>query len=75
MSEKSDENFKTFLFEYGHRGSRWILEMRAESMEDAKERVAKLPLAKPLGELTMVVPKSAGWIAKAYCVIRNFLRG
>lgn len=67
----SDNDYKTYLFSYYHKGSWWSLEIQAESEEDAKERVQKLPWAKYDGVLMMVLPCS--WMARLMCRIGNFL--
>jgi len=65
--------FKTYLFQYHHAGSDWMLEIQAPSMDDAQARILKMPHAKPLGELVAKVPAGAGFIARAMCWLRNSL--
>jgi hypothetical protein len=67
----SSDSFKTYLFEYFHDGATWMVEIPATSMDDAKARIRKLPLAKPLGEMVAKVPASAGMIARFVCWLRN----
>lgn len=62
---------RIFLFKYFHDGSWWTLEIPAATQDDAQARIKKIPLAQPLGELTMKVPASAGFLARLYCWLRN----
>lgn len=72
--EIEKDEFKVYLFEYFHDGSRWTLQIPATSMDDAQARVRKLPLAKPLGEVVAIIPASAGPLVRCYCWIRNTWR-
>ena len=67
-------SYKTFLFEYHHDGGTWMLEVPGTDLDDAKARVKKLPLARPLGELVAKIPARGGLLAKALCGLRNFCR-
>jgi hypothetical protein len=72
--QMAKNNLRTYLFEYSHEGSIWQLEIPAVDMEDARARVRKFSLAKPVGELMVKLPSQANWFAKALCAIANFLR-
>lgn len=63
--------YKTYLFEYFHEGSWWMVEISATSLDDAQARIRKLPLAKPVGELVAKIPAGLGWIARAMCWLRS----
>lgn len=69
----ANANFSTFLFEYYHEGSWWLVEVKATNLDDARARMDKMPLAKPLGEQFAKYPARLGWLARASCVVRNFL--
>ena len=43
--------FKTYLFSYQHEGSSYVLELKADSMEDAKRRIGRLQYAHYDGEM------------------------
>lgn len=62
---------KTYLFEYFHDGSRWMVEIPGTDLDDATARINKLPLAKPVGELVAKVPAAAGPIVRLVCWLRN----
>lgn len=70
MDNTPDENYRTYLFEYFHEGSRWSFEIPANSLEDAQARVNKLPLAKYVGVLEMKIPAyvpGAGLFVRFWC--------
>lgn len=70
-----ESEYKTYLFQYHHDGSTWMVEIKATSLDDAQARIRKLPLAKPLGELVAKVPagNGLGFIARAICWLKNSL--
>lgn len=43
--------FKTYLFSYQHEGSSYVLELKADSAEDAQRRIGRLQYAHYDGEL------------------------
>lgn len=57
-----NSEFKTYLFSYQHEGASWLLEIKAESVEDAKRRLSRLQYASYDGELVtkIVAPTGAG---------------
>ncbi|MFS2049759.1 hypothetical protein ACEN9J_02735 [Variovorax sp. Varisp41] len=59
-------DFKTYLFEYAYQGSTWVLEIKAESPEDARLR-ARQSLTY-LGEVQAKVtaPPLLGWLRKLF---------
>lgn len=68
-----DSDYKTYLFEYFHEGSKWSFEIHATSAEDAQARVNKLPLAKYLGILEMKIPAypGGGLLVRLVCWWKN----
>ena len=70
-----DDRCKTYLFQYRHKDADWMLEIKASSLEDAKQRLAKLPWATPLGELVAKVPGPMGFLVKLCCAVRNLFGG
>lgn len=66
-----DDDFKTYLFEYDHDGSRWSFEIKATSVEDAEARVQRLPWARYVGELQGILPAPLGFVARLLCWWRN----
>jgi hypothetical protein len=68
----TDSEYKVFLFEYFHEGSWWTVKVPATSPDDARARINKMPLAKPVGELVAEFPARLGFLAKVACVVRNF---
>lgn len=69
---KKDES-KTFLISYHHQGAEWVLELKAHSAEDARERLKVLPLARIDGELVAKIPVSLGPLAAVATFLRNGL--
>ena len=39
---RQTSEFTIYLFEYGHKGARWGIEVKATDPEDAKERIRAL---------------------------------
>lgn len=70
-----ERGFKTYLFEYFHEGSTWMVEIPATSLDDAHARIKKLPWAKPVGELIAKVPAvgGLGFLARFACWLKNSL--
>jgi hypothetical protein len=52
--------FKTYIFRYQHEGASWMLELKADSAEDAKRRLSKLQYATYDGELVAKIAASPG---------------
>lgn len=69
--ELSNSGFKRYLFEYFHEGSKWQIEIKATSLDDAQARINRLPWAKPVGELVATVPASMGPLVMAVCWLKN----
>lgn len=66
---------KTYLYEYHYQNSRFMLELPADSQEEADERVAVISSrSKYVGELSMKIPAAMGWFARLYCGLRNWLQ-
>ena len=68
------DDYKTYLFEYDHDGSRWGFEIKAASIGDAEERVAKLYWARYVGELRATFPAPFGFIPRILCWFHNLNR-
>jgi hypothetical protein len=49
-------NVKTYLFSYSYQGADCVFEIRADSADDARKRVARLQYATLDGELVAKVP-------------------
>lgn len=71
LSMKNEQEYKSYLFRYYHNGSWWNLEIPATSLEDAQERINKLPNAQPLGEMMARIPAGLGLFAKLWCWWKN----
>ncbi len=54
---------KTYLFSYVHQGTECVLEIQADSADDACKRVARLQYATFDGELMAKIPVSRGMAA------------
>jgi hypothetical protein len=65
------EKCETYLFEYYHDGCTWCFEIQASSVDDARERLNKLPRALFLGTLQMKMPVELGAFARLLCWLRN----
>ncbi len=55
-SANDDDGFAVYLFEYGHKGARWGIEVRATDPEDAKDRIRALAFAQYRGEVVAKIP-------------------
>jgi len=66
--------FRTYLFQYNHAGASWGLEIKAESPEDAIQRVSRLPFATYKGEIVAKVPALAATPARILVAARNLTR-
>jgi len=64
---------RTYLITYNHDGAEWLLELKAESADDAKTRLSRLANGRVDGELVAKIPGSLGPIAMAVAAIRNGL--
>jgi hypothetical protein len=69
----SGGRFQTYLFSYQHEGATWGFEIKAQSPEDAKARLAKLAKAHYDGILLLSVPvpqsvggKLARWLGRKF---------
>lgn len=68
--------FKTFLFEYTYKGSRWSGEIRAQSFDDAKNRLHHIAHGRVSGELIAKIPAvggTTGPLVRFLCWTRNLL--
>ena len=54
---------KTYLFSYNYQGAECVFEIRADSTEDAKRRVARIQYATFDGELVAKIPASKSMTA------------
>ncbi len=69
-----DEKYETYLFSYHHDGREWSFDIKAKSMDDARDRVRKLPMARYDGVLVAKIPAGlagAGWFVRLWCWLRN----
>lgn len=64
---------KKHAFEYQHDGVAWIIEVRADSKEDAEQRIQRMQYATYLGEVELTIPTRTGnpWLVKMICWWRN----
>lgn len=49
---------KTYLLSYQYEGSTWLLELKAENVQDARQRLSHLQYAHFDGELVMKIPST-----------------
>ncbi|WP_291519410.1 hypothetical protein [Acidovorax sp.] len=63
---------KTYLFSYRHQGAECVFEIRADSADDARKRVARLQYATLDGELMAKIPASSG-VTALLSPLLNFL--
>lgn len=70
----NNDESKTFLISYHHHGAEWVLELKARDVDDARERLRVLPLARIDGELKAKIPASLGPLATVITFLRNGLR-
>lgn len=69
-----NEQFRTYLFSYNYGGSNWNIEIRAESPEDAQQRVSRLVFATYQGEVVAKVPASLGAPVRLAVLMQNASR-
>jgi hypothetical protein len=62
---------QTHLVTYRHAGAEWVLEIKADSEQDAMARLSRLAFASYAGVLVAKVPVSLGPVAKVLARIRN----
>ena len=62
---------KKFIFTYHHHDEWWDVHIHATDLDDAKQRVAKLPHSKPVGELVCEIPTGLGLFARILSWARN----
>ncbi len=69
------QNIKTHLFSYSYEGSEYSLEIPANSAQEAKDRLSRLPFARYGGELVAEVPAfpASGVFVRLLAWIRNRL--
>lgn len=58
------DSFRTYLFSYWHHGKLWAFDIKAESPEDAKARLAKIAAASYDGELVATIGVPEGLIRR-----------
>ena len=68
-------NIKTHLFSYSYEGSEYSLEIPANSVQEAKERLSRMTFARYDGELVTVIPAlpTTGMFVRLYTWTRNRL--
>lgn len=72
----SESSFKTYLFSYQHEGANWVLELKAESAEDAQRRISRLQYAHYDGELIAkiaVKPAFRGLLSSFLTILINLI--
>ena len=65
---------QTYLFSYSFEGSRWMLEIQASSVEEAEERLKRIPYATYTGELVAKLPAALGPLGIIAVWLRNACR-
>ncbi len=65
------ERCETHLFEYRHNGATWSIEIKANSEQDAVERLEQLQSARYLGVLQAKLPVELGIFARLLCMWHN----
>ena len=55
-----DYGYKTYLASYNYAGTKWGIEFPAQSIDDAKARLARMSYGWVDGELVMTIPAAAG---------------
>lgn len=65
---------KTYLCRYQHKGQQWGFEIKAESQEDAEERLQRIGAwGKVDGELVARIPAVVGPAVPLFVSFRNWL--
>lgn len=64
-----------YLFSYNHDGSNWSIEIYADSPEDARARLKKLPFATYDGQIVARLPATLTFPGRILVALRNFVRG
>lgn len=65
--------FKTFLVRYRYEGAEWAIRLPAQSADDAKARLARMPYATVDGEHVLTVPAALSPLALIATAIQNAL--
>lgn len=68
------DGYKKYLFSYRHDGAEWGLEIQAESLEDAKARIAKIAYATYEGEVKAKLPAKLGLLCRLGVFARNSIK-
>ncbi len=55
-ARRAGKEWPTFLFSYEYEGSNWSFQIKAQSIGDARARLAKLALARYDGVLDEIIP-------------------
>ena len=55
-----DNGYQTYLASYNYAGTKWGVEFPAQSIDDAKARLARMSYGCVDGELVMTIPVAAG---------------
>ena len=54
------DGYKTYLASYNYAGTKWGIDFPAQSMDDAKARLARISYGQVDGELMATIPAAAG---------------
>lgn len=63
---------ETYLCEYFYGGSRWSIDITANSYEEAEAKLRSLSRGKVIGVVKASIPAHLGWIAKLIVAVKNF---
>lgn len=68
--------FRDYLVEYPHLGTMWTLKVRADSLDDARERLRQIGYGRVLGTVEMEIPAVGPSAVPGFiCWLRNLLFG
>lgn len=73
FDEIDSNRYSTFLFEYRYKNSTWLIELKAQSLAEAEDRLLVVGGGKIMGKKIVGIPNSLGWIAKFTVFVRNIL--
>ena len=60
------DDYKEFLCEYDHEGSRWSFTIKARDFADAEARVRRLSLARVNGEVMFSAKIAPDWFGRLF---------
>jgi hypothetical protein len=66
--------YKQYLISYRHGGAQWNIELKASSLDDARQRLSQLTFGKLEGEVIATVPGHAGPLVQLVAFTRNVIR-